>query len=338
MNSAFVTSPILTNFIPRRPINRCISRPTRYSPSPRAEAVDPASAAVPPSKSPSATPPAPVPTTPQSTENSTFRHRFESLRGKNIEPVSGALRRFNDAFPRPIPIVYRTIVNEMLTTTHLAAVCAMWRFDAIFALGFDSIFSAFLRYYPDEDERTMLFNACATALKFDPELLRSATASVNDWLEGKTEEDLFSAIDAASPSASADVVGPVVEALVYIRDAGDFDWYYSRLFGIGLIRVMNAVGTELSVTNAEKWSEKIGIVPNKFASEMGNYLSNMERLKQAEQIFAEATAREAKKTADRLAEKAQAAAKQAAELENVEEQTQPTESPEVGEVEGSPSA
>ncbi|KAI0558358.1 Thylakoid formation protein [Gracilaria domingensis] len=191
----------------------------------------------------------------------------------------------------------------------------MWRFDALFAFGFDSIFSTFLRYYPDEEERDLLYNACATALQLDVDLIRSTAATVRDWLDAKTEEDVFTALKTASPSASAEVVGPVIEALAYVRDAPDFDWYYSRLFGIGLIQVMDAVGAELSAANAEKWADEIGLVQSKFTSEMGAYLSNMERLKQAEQIFAEATAREAKKTAERLAAKAEAAAKQAAELE-----------------------
>lgn len=203
----------------------------------------------------------------------------------------------------------------MLATTHLATVCAMWRFDAVFAYGFDQIFEEFLRYYPDADERDLLYRSSISALGLDLQAIRESAASVADWVDGKTEDDVLSAVEAASPGASAEAVGPVIEALAYIRDAGPFDFYYSRMFGIGLIQVMSKVGVELTIANAEKWADKIGMERSKFAAEMGSFLSNMERLKQAEQIFAEATAREAKKTAERLAARAEAAAKEADKLE-----------------------
>lgn len=234
---------------------------------------------------------------------------------------------------RPVPIVYRAVINEMITTTHLAKVCAMWRFDSIFAYGFDCIFSVFLRYYPDEEERQLLYRCCADALDFDINLIQSTANNVIDWLEGKTQQDVFDAITAASPGATADSVGPVIEACTYIRDAGDFDWYYSRLFGIGLIQIMDAVGAELTISNAELWADTIGVEKSKFTAEMASYLSSMERLKQAEQIFAEATAREAKKTAERLSAKAEAAAKAAEQLEKEDDDQSddPTQTPKVQE-------
>lgn len=252
---------------------------------------------------------------PEVTESSPFRKRFEHLRGADVEPVSAAMERFTQNFRRPVPIVYRSVVNEAITTTHLAAVCAMWRFDAIFAYGFDSIFSNFLRYYPNDEEREKLYEAVAASLKFDKKNIASCAADVAEWIDGKTEEDLLSAVAEAPSGADASTVGPVVEALAYIRDAGDGDWYYSKLFGIGLVQIMSAVGAELTNTTSDKWADAIGLERSKLGAELGNYLAAIERLKQAEQIFAEATAREAKKTAERLAEKARKAAEEAEELE-----------------------
>lgn len=200
----------------------------------------------------------------------------------------------------------------------------MWRFDPIFAYGFNQTFEEFLRYYPDDAERDLLYRCCVDALGLDLQVIKDSAAAVATWIEGKTEDDIFTALSEASPGASADSVGPVIEALAYIRDAGTFDWYYSRLFGIGLIQVMQNVGVELSITSAEKWAEKAGVEKSKFSAEMGAYMSSMERLKQAEQIFAEATAREAKKTAERLAARAEAAAKEAEQLESEQTDVKPT--------------
>ncbi|CAN8064791.1 unnamed protein product [Agarophyton chilense] len=329
MTIAFVTSPIASRLRLRRsPWQPCPRRCTTARRSVRACAHEPNSAS--PTSASSRLNAPPVPSAPSNNSpDSSFATRFGDLRGRAIEPVAVAMERFNRSFARPIPIVYRSVINEMLTTTHLAVVCAMWRFDAVFAFGFDSIFSSFLRFYPDEAERETLYRASASALKLDIDFIKSSAASVSDWLDGKTEDDVFAALNAAPPSPTTEAVGPVIEALAYIRDSADFDWYYSRLFGIGLIQVMNAVGVELSAASAERWADKIGLVQSKFTSEMGAYLSNMERLKQAEQIFAEATAREAKKTAERLAAKAEAAAKEAAQLEQEEQGDQGAEQSQV---------
>lgn len=252
--------------------------------------------------------------------SSDFHERFDNLRGKPIEPVSATVARFNAAFARPVPIVYRSIINELITTTHLATVCAMWRFDPIFAYGFNQVFDEFLKYYPDERERDALYKACVDSLNLDYQVIRDNAQAVTEWLDGKTEKDVFDALADAPKGAAKDQVGPVVEALAYVRDAGSFDWYYSRMFGIGLIQVMAKVGVDLSINTAESWADNIDMDKSKFGAEMGAYLSSMERLKQAEQIFAESTAREAKKTAERLAERAKAAAKEAEELEKDEQQ------------------
>lgn len=193
----------------------------------------------------------------------------------------------------------------------------MWRYDAIFALGFDAVFSTFLKYYPNAAERDALYDAAATALRFSPSDLRAdaaaAIAAIVDGTGMKTEAELFNALD-ATPSA-ANATNGILEAMAYIRDSVYGEWYYSRLFGIGLITIMDLTNTPLDASTAEKWAIKLGVESSKFGAEMGAYLSGLERLKQAEQIYAEATAREAKKTAERLAAKAKKAAEEAALLE-----------------------
>lgn len=233
--------------------------------------------------------------------------KYGALRGADIEPVSVAMTRFADAFARPIPIVYRSLVNELVGSSHLSRVCAMWRYCALFAFGIDEIFAEFLRFYPDADERVHLYECVALALKFEKDDLVSDARAVREWCVGKTEDDVFAA-------AEGDGEGPVGQALAQARKGiPEDEWFYSRAFGFGVIRLMSAVDTPLTVENAERWAEKLKLPQNKIGTEMGSYLSISERLKQSEQMFAEIAAREARKTAERLAEKAEAA-KKAAEL------------------------
>lgn len=239
---------------------------------------------------------------------STFKEKFDHLRGADIPTVADTLTKFTREFARPVPVVYRAIVNEMLTTSHLSVVCAMWRYDALFALGFEHIFSEFLQYYPDEAERAHLRACVASALGVDADVAASDADAIRAWATGKTPADVLAA-------TASDEAGPAPEALRACKAAADFEWYYSRLFGIGLIALMQMVGEDVDVAAAERWADALGLEKTKFAAEMGAYVSNMERLKMAEQIFAEAAAREAKKTAERLAKRAEAAAKKLEELE-----------------------
>lgn len=243
-----------------------------------------------------------------------FLRRFGDLKGKPVEPVSASVARFNELFARPVPIVYRGIITELISTTHLAIVCAMWRFDSVFALGFDATFETLLKYYPNADERDRLYQAACGALKLDVAKVRREAKEAREWVEGKTPTEILEQVKTAQG-----VKDGVVGALTYVRDAGKFDWYYSRVFGIGLIEIMTITGAELSGQEAENWADQIGLDKAKFGAEMGTYLGVLERLKQAEQIFAEAAAREKKKMAERLAEKAQKAVKEAEMLEKGEQ-------------------
>ncbi|GAB0494502.1 hypothetical protein MMPV_005796 [Pyropia vietnamensis] len=255
--------------------------------------------------------PAPMNATPPPLTESKFYQKFNSFRGKAVPTVSETMTKFNELFPRPVPSVYRNIISEILMTTHLAKHCAMWKYDAIFAYGYDETFNEFLKFYPIEGERTMLYDAVANALGFSPEKLAKDAASVRSWAEGKSEADIF----AASKVGAEDASEPAVAALQYVANAEPFDFYYSRLHGIGVIKLMACAGVELTPENAGRWADELSVPKAKLTTELGTYEAAVERLKAAEQLFAEVSARDARKTAERLERRAQQAAEEAAEAE-----------------------
>ncbi|KAK1861875.1 hypothetical protein I4F81_004454 [Pyropia yezoensis] len=243
--------------------------------------------------------------------DSKFYQKFNSYRGKKVPTVTETMTKFNELFPRPVPSVYRNIISEILMTTHLAKNCAMWKYDAIFAYGYDETFSEFLKFYPIEAERTMLYNAVAKSLGFSPEDLAKDAAAVRSWAEGKSEADIFAASKAGAEGASE----PAVAALQYVANAEPFDYYYSRLHGIGVIKLMATAGVELTPENAGRWADELSMPRAKLTTELGTYEAAVERLKAAEQLYAEISARDARKTAERLERRAQQAAEDAAKAE-----------------------
>ncbi len=260
----------------------------------------------------------------------TLGEKFGNLRNADIPSVSNTVTKFANSFGRPVPIVYRAVVNELLTTTHLASVTAMWEYDVIFAFGFESVFTSFLSFYPDAAERETLRNAVATALGFDPAKLAADAEAVLNWIDPvSTYDELVAKLEAAP----ADDV--VASALRAPQKTESFEYYYSRCYGLGLISLMQKVGDEATIETAEKWAKLVGLEASKLTAEVGVYSSAMERLKQAEQIFAEAAAREAKKTADRLAKRAEEAAKKLEEIEKGEAAAPAAEGEEVAASNGS---
>lgn len=91
--------------------------------------------------------------------------KYGNLRGVKVPTVTDSMQKFNDAFNRPVPSVYRGIVNEMITLTHLTTVCAMWRYDAVYAFGYDELFNRFLSYYPNMEEREILISCITGAFE-----------------------------------------------------------------------------------------------------------------------------------------------------------------------------
>ena len=185
------------------------------------------------------------------------------------------------------------------------------RYDAIFAYGFDETFNEFLQFYPIESERTALYHAVANSLGFSPSELGKDASSVRAWAEGKSEADIF----AASKEGAGDASEPAVAALQYVANADDFDFYYSRLHGIGVIKLMVSAGVDLTPENAGRWSDELKVPKAKLTTELGTYEAAVERLKAAEQLFAEIAARDARKTAERLERRAEQAAAEATEAE-----------------------
>lgn len=249
----------------------------------------------------------------RSVARATLGEKFGHLRNADVPSVSDTVKKFTDDFGRPVPIVYRAIVNELLTTTHLSVVCALWQYDVIFAYGFEHVFKAFLGFYPNQSERDDLRNAVANSLGLNPKLLAADAAKVDEFVDtcGGSVDELFTKVGLES--------GVVIDGFKAPLKASKYEYYYSRCYGIGLIAIMEKLGQEVTADTGAKWANKLGLDLQKFQAEIGVYISGIDRLKQAENIFAEAAAREAKKTADRLANRAEAAQKKLEALEKGED-------------------
>jgi len=228
-----------------------------------------------------------------------LREKYGHLEGKEIKTVSQALKEFNDSFGRPVYSIYSNVVNDVIATTHLSRVCAAFRYDAIFAFGLETVFEQFFATYPSDEERDLLRKCILKSLDFKEEEIRSDAQEVRSWLAlGKTEDDVLNA--ATTPGTCK-----VTNAINYAANAPFFEWYFSRMYAIGLFKILEGVGVTIDPEAIERVGQKLNISVAKLQDEYAVYMGAIEKMKAAETLFAEVAARDKRKIAERLAEKAE---------------------------------
>mmetsp|Transcript_17128 Transcript_17128/g.25030 ORF Transcript_17128/g.25030 Transcript_17128/m.25030 type:complete len:356 (-) Transcript_17128:348-1415(-) len=234
-----------------------------------------------------------------------FFRRFGHLKGAEVKTVSQTMKAFNDKYRRPIFAQYRNIVTEILQSTHLTVVCAMFTYDNVFAFGLNTMFDKLLGSYPIAAEKEKLFTAIMEALDLQPSVISGSESIMNAYCDGKTEEDVLG-------SMRGDVQDDMSAVFKAIRE--DEFWLYSRPFAIGLFQMMEKVGVELSDEANERWGKALGISVIRLGQDLKIYTTAIERIRDAEQMYKEIEIREKKRLAERLERKAQAAAEKAEEV------------------------
>eukprot|EP00871_Galdieria_phlegrea_P002180 jgi/Galph1/2963/GphlegSOOS_G1602.1 len=224
----------------------------------------------------------------------------------HVRTVAETVSDFLHYFPQPIPFIYRSIVQELLVTTHLARVTAGFEYNKVFALGYDMVTQIFFKSYPKAEDKPKLFSSISKALLLDYEQLKKDANSLVDWTKERTEAQILQVIE----EGGQDEISQMLHSIRHN------EWFvYSRLFGLGLIRMMELVSNQVTTEMCAKWATALNISLVKLQQEFENYQSSVEKLKQAEQLFAELEARQKKKMAERLAEKAKRAQEEAMKAE-----------------------
>ena len=220
-------------------------------------------------------------------------------------PVSEVMATFYHELGRPLVFYYRSAVEDFVVVTHLEMMDEHFQYDPVFALGLVSAFREFLRSYPSGAARDHIFHCMCKALQLDEQRLVDDAEAATQWATGKSEEEVLAAVTDAAGTDDASQP-PVLQALRKCRQA-DGAYYYSREFGLGIVRLMLLCNVELTLEAAARWAEALRISTVKLQQDVELYSTSMEKLAQTELMYKEAEAREKARIAERLAEKAQQA-------------------------------
>jgi len=248
--------------------------------------------------------------------NSEFAKRFGSLAGQEVKTVGEAFAEFTELLGHPINALYKNVMTDIVGTAHLTVVNARFQRDGIWSLGFLASMDLLLKNYPEKEISGEIIVALAKCIDMDIDEIKAEAKVISDWVEGKSEEEVRSALNGEGDS-------PIATIAKAAKD--DEFWMYSRFFGVGLVDIMNRLGMnvdmETSYTKIEDW---VGTAMGKpyytACSDSDLFFKTKEKLDMMETLMKEVEIREKKRMAQRLEEKAEMAlakAEREAELKKV---------------------
>lgn len=222
-----------------------------------------------------------------------------------VRTVSDTLADFYKAYPQP-PVLpmYRPFLVDLMTQTHLAIVDSRFKYDAIFALGLCEFFTGLMSAYDKtvgSEQTDKIWDAMLEALGMDPAEVKADAEAVVAYGKATSPAEILKHMEGVSPDAK------VGEAFKSISSS-----LYSMPFSVGLFKLMEYSGVEVTKANTEEWADALKLTKTKVNSDLETYKLNVNKLQKAEEMLREIEIREKKKLAQRLEEKAKALAAKAA--------------------------
>ncbi|BFI36903.1 hypothetical protein MARPO_0010s0156 [Marchantia polymorpha] len=221
-----------------------------------------------------------------------------------IPTVADTKRAFLDAYRRPIPSIYSNVIQELLVQQHLMRYNTTYKYDAVFALGFVTVYDQLMDGYPSTEDRDAIFKAYIGALKEDPEKYRSDAIKLEAWAKEQNSASIVSFGDGE--------VGAILKDIS--ERAGSKDkFHYSRFFAIGLFRLLE-VAKASDPAILEQLSKALNVNKLSIDRDLDVYRNLLSKLAQAKELLKEYIDREKKKAIERES----AAAKKTEEVAKTE--------------------
>ncbi|KAK9076329.1 hypothetical protein SSX86_004663 [Deinandra increscens subsp. villosa] len=211
-------------------------------------------------------------------------------------PVSETKSKFLNAYKSPIPSIYNTVLQELIVQQHLMRYKKTYRYDAVFALGFVTVYDQLMEGYSSDGDRDAIFQAYIQALNEDPQQYsfcecRADAEKLEAWARGQTADSLVGF--SAKTGEGEEVLKDIAE-----RAGGNGSFSYSRFFAVGLFRLLE-LSNATDPAILEKLCAALNINKKSVDRDLDVYRNLLSKLVQAKELLKEFVEREKKKREQR---------------------------------------
>lgn len=213
--------------------------------------------------------------------------------------VSETKYNFLKAYKKPIPSIYNTVLQELIVQQHLMRYKRTYRYDAVFALGFVTVYDQLMEGYPSDEDRNAIFQAYVKALNEDPEQYRKDAQKLEDWARTQNASLLIE-----FKSREGEVEGILKD--IAERAGGNGSFSYSRFFAVGLFRLLELANAS-EPSYLEKLCSSLNINKRSVDRDLDVYRNLLSKLVQAKELLREYVDREKKKREERAESQSQKA-------------------------------
>jgi photosystem II biogenesis protein Psp29 len=187
-------------------------------------------------------------------------------------------------------------VEELMVEMHLLSVNVDFSYDAIYALGVVTTFDRFMDGYQPEQDKESIFRAICQAVEQDPQSYRQDASRLQALAASLPAKDLIASLSQASPLNQDADLQKQLEVV-----AGNSNFKYSRLFGVGLFALLVQSDPDL-VKDDQQRAEALKAIANglhlsedKLIKDLELYSSNLEKMAQALIVMADILTADRKK-------------------------------------------
>ena len=216
-----------------------------------------------------------------------------------VRTVSDTKRAFYTHHTRPINSVYRRVVEELMVEMHLLSVNVDFKYEPIYALGVVTTFDRFMQGYQPEQDKTSIFSALCKAIESDAQTYQQDIERLKASVSDLNIEDIKTYLQGIE-QPGADGLKHQFQAI-----ASNPDFKYSRLFAIGLYSLVEIIDPELvkDKDNLEAFlnqaCEALNLSGDKLQKDLDLYLSNLDKMTQAQAVMKDILEAERKKREQR---------------------------------------
>eukprot|EP00262_Sarcandra_glabra_P021105 TRINITY_DN8720_c0_g1_i1.p1 TRINITY_DN8720_c0_g1~~TRINITY_DN8720_c0_g1_i1.p1 ORF type:complete len:293 (-),score=27.77 TRINITY_DN8720_c0_g1_i1:357-1235(-) len=209
----------------------------------------------------------------------------------DVPTVSETKLNFLKAYKRPIPSIYNTVLQELIVQQHLMRYKRTYQYDAVFALGFVTVYDQLMEGYPSDEDREAIFKAYIQALREDPEQYRNDAQKLEEWARAQNANSLIEFL-----SRDGEVEGILKN--ISERAGGKGSFNYSRFFAIGLFRLLE-LANSMEPSILEKLCAALNVSKRSVDRDLDVYRNLLSKLVQAKELLKEYIDREKKKRDER---------------------------------------